>query len=278
VVGFCNLNQFDFNFASEAIYNLTNDGTINQYDPTFTADDYVEAVSEYFRFNLMKRNINSLERLYRDNFMLDQMLISCKFLAENCSITDFIMKYDFEYGMCWWFNTGRDLFGNATDVHVSGQVGWLSGLRLELYAGHAQLQEKFSNKRGFRLFVFNRSNVNPIPEDVGIDISTGQCTSIGLRRLVTTHLPYPYSNCLPTDITQINWNQNEVLKFMYDNFVSGQYYSTNYAWDYAGEWTWNWTVSYSQTICVQLCFQKYLLETCGKTHKKKLHIKYKNWV
>jgi hypothetical protein len=193
------------------------------------------------------------------------MLVSCLFAeTENCSINDFMFTYDFSYGMCFRFNSGRDLFGNTTRIRTSGQVGWRYGLQLELYAGNDEIQERFAMVRGFRIFVFNRSNVYPIPDDIGIDVATGQCTNIGIKRTFYKHLPYPYSDCLSQDITQVNWSENEVLQFMYDNFVHGQYYNTANAWFYAGNWTWNWTVSYSQSMCVKLCFQKYLFQTCGK--------------
>jgi hypothetical protein len=75
------------------------------------------------------------------------------------------------------------------------------------------------------------------------------------------HLPAPYSSCLPIDISQIDWSKNDVLQFMYDNFVQGQYYYNGGQWF---DWTWNWTVSYSQSICIKMCFQKYLFDQCGK--------------
>jgi hypothetical protein len=158
---------------------------------------------------------------------------------------------------------GRNLHGNETIIKKSGQVGLANGLQLELYAGFARIQEKFVMKRGFRVLVFNRTNVYPIPGDIGIDVSTGQETSIGITRTFTNHLPAPFSDCLPSDINKIDWNQNEALKFMYENFVTGQYYWNANSWNYAGNWTWNWTVSYSQSICVKLCHQKYLLRKCG---------------
>jgi hypothetical protein len=194
---------------------------------------------------------------------LDQMLVSCYFQGENCSIADFMFVYDFTFGICNRFNSGKDLFGNESAIRTSGQAGSKNGLQLELYAGSAQLQDKFAMVRGFRVLVFNRTNVYPILEDSGIDVATGQCTNIGVRRTFTNHLPYPFSNCLPSDTTQINWSQNDVLQFMYNNFVQGQYYTTASAWAYAGDWTWNWTVTYSQSMCVKQCFQKFLFRTCG---------------
>jgi hypothetical protein len=172
--------------------------------------------------------------------------------------------YDFYYGLCWRFNSGKALKGNDSRIRTSGQVGWKHGLQLELYTGNAHLQEKFAMARGFRVFVFNKSNQFPVGLDIGVDVGTGRTTNIGIKRTFTNRLSSPYSNCLSDDVTQIDWNQNEVLQFMYDNFVQDQSYLSGGFWRYAGNWTWNWTVSYSQSICVKLCFQKYLFQTCGR--------------
>jgi hypothetical protein len=263
VVAFCNLNKYDFNFAGENVNNFTEDGTVNRSNSNFTANDYVTKTNQYLQSNLIKKFVNDLYQLYYMSNYLDQMLLSCTFQGKNCSFDDFMFHYDYVYGLCWRFNMGRDVYGNITSIKTSGQAGFANGLQLELYAGLAQMQEKFVMKRGFRVLVFNRTNVYPIPGDIGIDVSTGQETSIGITRTFTNHLPAPFSNCLQSDITQIDWNQNDALKFMYDNFVTGQYYWTANAWEYAGDWTWNWTVSYSQSICVKLCFQKYLFQKCG---------------
>jgi hypothetical protein len=266
VVALCNLNQYDFNYAANKIYPLVNDGTISQSNPNYTANDYFTQVSRHIRNNLILKYLDNLEPLYYDDFGLDQMLLSCTFVSQNCSIADFMFTYDFFYGMCYRFNSGKNLYGQDVAIRTSGQVGWRQGLQLELYAGNAQVQEKFAMVRGFRIFVFNQTNVYPIPEDIGIDVATGLSTNIGIKRTFTYHLPYPYTNCLPTDITKIDWTQNDFLQFMNDNFVKGQYYWTARGWPPGGDWTWNWTVSYSQSICVKLCFQMYLFKNCGKYH------------
>jgi hypothetical protein len=143
------------------------------------------------------------------------------------------------YGLCWRFNSGKSLQGKSKPIRTSGQVGLMQGLQLELYAGHSQLQNKFSITRGFRFFVFNKSTVYPNAADIGINVATGHATYIGITRTFTNHLPAPYSNCLPVDPTKIEWNQNEVLQFMYDNFVQGQYYWSGDFWNSAGNWTWD---------------------------------------
>jgi hypothetical protein len=264
VVGFCNLNQFDFSYAGADLSEFTNDGAISQFNSNYTANDYVTKVSQYVRSNIIRKYLGNLVTLYWNSLDINQMLVSCTFAqTENCSAVDFMFTYDFTYGMCFRFNSGKNLFGNDTGIRTIGQAGWKNGLQLELYAGKAQLQERFVKMRGFRIFVFNRTNVYPVPEDNGIDAATGLATNIGIRRTFTNHLPVPYSNCLTTDITKIDWSRNEALQFMFNHFVDGQYYNTEAGMSMAGVWIWNWTVSYSQSICVKLCFQKYLFQACG---------------
>jgi hypothetical protein len=201
--------------------------------------------------------------LYNNAFLLSQLLLSCRFQKQECNLNHFMFYYDFYYGICHRFNFGRTLRGNVTNIRSSGKVGWRYGLQLELYAGHARVQEKFVANRGFRILIFNRTNVYPIGEDFGVNVPTGQETNIGIKRTFSNHLAAPYSNCFPTDISQIDWSQNEVLQFMHDNFVVGQYYWSTHIYVPAGNWTWNWTVSYTQSICIKMCFQMNLFKTCG---------------
>jgi hypothetical protein len=251
------------NVANAEIYNIISDGTVDQFNPNFTANDYVTRANRHLRSNLLRKYVNNLTALYLIGFYIDEMLLSCTFQNENCSIDDFMPQFDFNYGLCWRFNMGRGLQGKVLPIRTSGQVGWKNGLQLELYTCNSKIQEKFSITRGFRVLVFNKSAMYPIAEDIGIDVSTGQATNIGIRRTITNHLPAPFSNCLPNDVSKINWAKNEVLQFTYDNFVTGQYYWSTSFWDYVGNWTWNWTVNYFQSKCVKLCFQKYLFKNCG---------------
>jgi hypothetical protein len=204
VVAFCNLNAYDYTVAYESLNNITNDGTIDQFNSNYTARGYTVLIRRYMRYNLMKKHLSDMRQLYRDGFGIDQMLISCNYQSKQCSMNDFMYHYDFFYGLCWRFNAGKGLQGNDLPIRTAGQVGWKNGLQLELYAGHAELQERLTLKRGFRVLVFNKSTVFPIADEIGIDVSTGQETNIGIKRTFVNHLPDPFSNCLPTDINQID--------------------------------------------------------------------------
>jgi hypothetical protein len=105
------------------------------------------------------------------------------------------------------------------------------------------------------VLVFNASDPYQIAEDSGISISTSMETNVIIKRSFLTHMDYPYGECLEQDVNKINWNKNDVLQFMKSDFIDGNFYDN-------GNWTWNWTLTYSRYVCVKLCFQKYLFDTC----------------
>jgi hypothetical protein len=235
-----------------------NDGTINPANYA-TAKDYVVALNDYFRFNLIKKNLNNTNLLsfYLD-FNIKQMLVSCRFRGTNCSYNDFVSYYDYYYGTCWRFNTGVSTNGTAVPIMTIGNPGWRDGLQLELYAGSATLQEMYMIERGFRVIVTNRTRQYDLSyADYGVKVSTGQATDIVVKREFTNHLPAPYGPCLSNDITQVDWTRNDVLKFMKANFIDGNYY------DNQGKSSWNITLQYSQYVCLKMCYQKLLFSMCA---------------
>lgn len=128
-----------------------------------------------------------------------------------------------------------------------------------MFAGDSELQDKFITNRGFRILVFNQSEYYQIALDEGVNVATGQETNIAVRRVFLKHLPSPYGNCLNSDNTKIDWNQNDVLAFMYSNFILNNYYDN-------GNFTHNLTLTYTQFVCLKCCFQKFLLSYCGFVH------------
>ena len=101
--------------------------------------------------------------------------------------------------------------------------------------------------RGFRISVFNYTNYYQIFTENGIDVPVGKKTSIMIKRSFANHLPSPYGNCLDPNVANVNWNANDVLKFMYNNIVANETFN----------------LTYTQYLCLKMCFQKYLFQTCG---------------
>jgi hypothetical protein len=247
-----------------AIINpIINDGTVNITEFPSVAG-YVNDVNEYFRAQLIKMTIKGQVAAINLGFDITQMLISCRFQDNDCSMNDFFQYYDYYYGLCYRFNQGRNIDGFVINVTKVGQVGVKYGLQMELYAGYAKGQESYIPTKGFRILVFNKSEVNQIAQEVGIDVATGLATNIVVRKTESTFLGAPYSICLPTDINKIDWTKNSVLQFMYDNYIDGSYYAflPNPVTNIAAP-NWKWTLTYSQFFCLKMCFQRYLFAQCG---------------
>jgi hypothetical protein len=255
-VSYCMQNPYDSNYAYEAIHNFTDDGTVNVQNYTRTAD-YLADITTYYLSNLLRVYINNPYQLGSNfGYLIDQSLISCRFQNKPCGTQDFMLWFDLAYGNCYRFNAGRDINGTEQAVRVSGQTGWKYGLSIELYASNADLQEEYIANRGFRIVVLNRTNPVTMIQDFGLNVPCGQETNIAIKRSLINRLPAPYSNCFPSDITKINWNQNDVLQFMYSQFVKDNYYDN-------GVWQWNFTISYTQYLCLIMCYQMNLFKTCG---------------
>lgn len=136
-----------------------------------------------------------------------------------------------------------------------GLVGRRYGFQVELYTLNPLLQEKYAVLHGFRVNVFNQSDPFKVYDDVGIDVAAGQQTNVAIKRTLINHLPSPYTGCLSNQIKEIDWSQNEVLKFMYQHFI------LNNTLDEYG-FKANWEITYTQSTCLKLCFQMYLYEQC----------------
>jgi hypothetical protein len=101
-----------------------------------------------------------------------------------------------------------------------------------------------------------------VAQDEGVEVSTGTSTSISIERVFSYRLAEPYGKCLPTDISKIDFSQNDVLKFMYDDYIDGSYYQPIHKSIWLGP-QWNWTLVYNQYFCLKMCYQKYLYSQCG---------------
>lgn len=144
---------------------------------------------------------------------------------------------------------------NDLKIEYSGRPGWRYGLQLELYAGSADWQEKYIPSRGFRIAVFNKSDKIQTMDEVGLNVPVGFETNVAIKRSFVNHLPAPYGQCLERDIDKVDWNKNDVLKFMYSDFVKDNYFDN-------GRNRWDWTVTYTRSVCLKMCYQLYLWEQC----------------
>ena len=168
-VRLCNLNIWNFKRASQFITNGLNIicslnilNMQSSLQPNQTA------------FNLMQTFLNSLKiwaynpsmQSYNrtsNGFLIDEILVSCLFLGQTCSASDFTLSYDYNYGNCYTFN------GNRYMAKTVANAGPAYGLQLELFTGDPSI-ETFTYERGFYVVVHNQS-VTPIMDSEGLTIN-----------------------------------------------------------------------------------------------------------
>ncbi len=159
------------------------------------------------------------------------LIISCKFNKISCDFdNDFNAFYSFDYGYCLQFN------GESKTLKYSTMEGFDYGFQLlmdELSFGSINKYPSV-NSKGFILFVHNQSQL-PESSDA-IYLQPGTDTYVSVERTFTFNQPSPYSQC--QDMTSIG--DADIY-----NFIK------------------NSNQMYKQSDCLNLCFQKYIIETCG---------------
>ena len=148
-----------------------------------------------------------------------------------------------EYGNCFRFNGGlvNDAKSNTTSqstpIRLSFKPGYENGLRLEMYTGNSERQQKFNYVNGIRVVVHNQS-LTPFPSFNGIDVATGLVTNIAVSRTFINRLQAPYSSQCERP-NSVNWNENDVLKFLKTSF--------NF-------------INYNNQQCMAACLQIYMIQ------------------
>jgi hypothetical protein len=115
--------------------------------------DYVIALNDYFRFNLIRKYLNDTSRLgYEFGYAINQTLVSCRYQDKSCSDNDFMIMVSYSIfckfnlnrnlifniliaktGMCYRFNQGINGSGDAVPLKELDKSGWRYGLQLELF-------------------------------------------------------------------------------------------------------------------------------------------------
>ncbi len=113
----------------DVISEFTEDGTIDQSNSNYTANDYAKAINDYFRSNLLKKILNDTTTLSSISFFNDQLLLSCRFQNKKCAKSDFFFYYDFYYAEDLKY-TVVDESPAITIVSLLGALGGNLGLFL----------------------------------------------------------------------------------------------------------------------------------------------------
>ena len=126
----------------------------------------------------------------------------------------------------------------ALNILKSYQADHLNGLKLELFIGVSQNQNKdvsyFIEGTGVRLLIYNQSDYPLL--DNGITAASGISTYISLKKVISKNEPEPYSDC--KDLEKVNSPLYEELT------------RTN-------------QLKYQQRLCIEHCKQKRVVKQCG---------------
>ena len=167
---------------------------------------------------------------------LSELIIECSFGNMPCNYaTDFVQVYNFLYGNCFRYNSGKDSSGNQKTIKQIVDLGYYNGLQLKVYTGTPELS--FSSARmGLHIFIHN-SSFDPYFYE-GIDVSTGHVTNIAVNRLFISKKEIPYSECISD-----HYIENKIPDFFKQADNSNN--------------------KYRQENCIQLCIQRLQIDTNG---------------
>ncbi|PIK38023.1 putative amiloride-sensitive sodium channel subunit alpha [Apostichopus japonicus] len=120
----------------------------------------------------------------------EDLILECKFNNRKCDHTDFITTQNQEYGNCFTFN-GDSHGGSFKRITKTGSK---FGLHMTLYIEHSEYVGALTKDIGVRIMTHPR-DIMPNPEDVGLSLSPGFSTNMGIRQVEIKRLPHPHGSC-----------------------------------------------------------------------------------
>jgi len=187
MITICNLNIFTTNFSKDILNGLDEYGNVS---------DSVKLNQTSGRYKALIRALNSNESYQKMlGNSLNEIIVSCIFDWHDCSlIDDFSYDYDYEYGNCFRYNSGKNMNNQPVPFKSSTTSGLSNGLQLELITQSANENDNpFSIYNGFNIFISNRSVHSYYTE--GINVSPGFTTKIIVNKYSILKKQKPYSQC-----------------------------------------------------------------------------------
>ena len=192
----------------------------------------VKIITELLKLRAKSKLYTDEERRKLGVSLNSNVLQFCQFGGKPCSFErDFNWYFDFDYGNCFQFNSGKLSEGLLKQTYLEGSYYGLS-----LHIGpliNENLKYPTSNAKGLKVFIHNQSFAPTSSE--GISVKTGEEANIIIKKTFTHNHPWPYSDC--NDFKEFN-------SFLYD-FI-----------------TLTLKRHYRQKDCFYLCGQKYAIERC----------------
>lgn len=164
------------------------------------------------------------------------MIIDCKFITNSCTEDEFEWIFDYQYGNCFEFNSGK----NNTALAKVVSEGKYDSLQMELFIGDTNLLNLASKFSGISLIIYNKSH--PISSFREIILPSGSHSDISISVKVVNQYPKPYSNCEINEIGDYKPVNNDYLMYFIEN-----------------------KILYNQKDCYSICLQYFFAQTCECT-------------
>ena len=224
-IAICNKNPFVSNKASEFLNQFRIDtGDDNTNDPV--------------RVDLWQASLQAKNPTFGDEnrrslgLTMQDMLIKCSFVESRCTPEDFQWFYDWDFGNCYRFNSGRNATGHPTPIRTIQRAGRFAGLYLQLFIGRPQQSYLTEITSGVLLLINNQTL--PLSLYEGINAQPGTITNIDVKRVFTYRKDKPHSDCQKI---------NKFDSLLYNEIVKSGY-------------------SYRQKDCFDLCKQQKCIDKC----------------
>jgi hypothetical protein len=237
-------SQFEIKYENQLKFPIITICSLNFVKSNILNQKIRENFGYYPSFSLINMaKVKSRELFYSnslDGFYLNETVMNCRYNNMECNfINDFEDQfYDFNYGQCFKFNSGKNMLGQMVEQKYIFQNGVLNGLILDLYIGSADENNNvFSMSQGMNIFINDKNHFDSTYSE-GINISPGTTTKISIDKVSLKKEQKPYSECTA--------NLNKV-----DSYKSDIYRRSFFS-----------NISYSYIDCKFVCLQKMFDEEC----------------
>jgi len=224
----CNSIPFTEDFAFTEIETLYKNFTKYNYR------NYSVSIQKFLILTLIKVSNLTENEKSKIGFNAEKFFIYCQFESEKCESTDWIRSFDFMFGNCFTFNSGRTENGTRIPLKTFRKTGKEFGLEVELFASNPKNFFSLSKDYGVRVFIHNQSQ--PLNPNTALSFPTGFASYIAIGKLFNNRLEYPYSEC-KEDFGKFD---SELYEFIIKS-----------------------NKTYSQAECFEVCAQRNIAKACN---------------
>ncbi|XP_076848773.1 acid-sensing ion channel 4-B [Brachyhypopomus gauderio] len=187
-VTLCNVNRFRFSALTDAdIYHLTN---LTGLPP--------KSHRGHRPGELQYPPPDMLDIFQRTGHQLEDMLKSCNFSGQNCSVHDFSVVYT-RYGKCYTFNGNRTLAKQARQGGTGRGLELMLDVQQDEYLPIWRETNETTLEAGIRVQIHSQDEP-PYIHQLGFGVSPGFQTFVSCQEQRLSYLPQPWGNCrAPTE-------------------------------------------------------------------------------